>query len=528
MKKHILLILVITLPLLCFAQKEHTKQDAQVTMKRATTFMMNKVSHNGGFLWNYLPDFSRTWGELEAYPTSVWVQSPGTPAIGNILLDAYHATDDEFYYQMAEKIANILIFGQLECGGWNYLFDLAGEGSLKRWYETIGKNAWGCGEFNHYYGNATFDDSVTADAANFIMRIYMEKLDPRYKPSLDKAVDFILQSQFSIGGWPQRYPLMYDYPGKNGEPDYTSCITLNDDVIDDNIEFLLRCYHVLGDARAYDALIRAMNCVRILQQGHPTAGWADQYTLDMKPASAREFEPAAITTSGTVSCIRNLLQYYQMTADAKFLSGIPDALDFLESVALEQKDISKMNKKLEKGQILCPRFLIPNTHTPLYLHRKGTHVNNGTYYFDQELDNLIEHYSSVVTINIEKLRKEYETIKSTPLEKIQNSSSFLNAINNKLPSYYSGELAKIDEKKAKDLISSLNKTGYWDAPLTYITNPYIGEGKSDDPVPSLYQQTLYGQYNTAIYQPQEPVIGISSKTFIKNMFNLICFLKENE
>ena len=162
MKKHILLILVITLPLLCFAQKEHTKQDAQVTMKRATTFMMNKVSHNGGFLWNYLPDFSRTWGELEAYPTSVWVQSPGTPAIGNILLDAYHATDDEFYYQMAEKIA--------------YLFDLAGEGSLKRWYETIGKNAWGCGEFNHYYGNATFDDSVTADAANFIMRIYMEKL----------------------------------------------------------------------------------------------------------------------------------------------------------------------------------------------------------------------------------------------------------------------------------------------------------------------------------------------------------------
>lgn len=83
--------------------------------------MMDEVSRQGGFLWNYLPDFSRAWGELEAYPTSVWVQSPGTPAVGNILLDAYHATGDEYYYQMAEKVANVLVFGQLDCGGWNYL-----------------------------------------------------------------------------------------------------------------------------------------------------------------------------------------------------------------------------------------------------------------------------------------------------------------------------------------------------------------------------------------------------------------------
>lgn len=373
MKRFLILILSVTFSFLSFAQKGKTDQNVKDVMKRATTFMMDNVSRRGGFLWSYLPDFSRTWGELEAYPTTVWVQSPGTPAIGNILLDAYHATGDEYYYQMAEKVANVLIFGQLDCGGWNYFFDLAGESSLRKWYATIGKNAWGCGEFNHYYGNATFDDSVTADAANFIMRIYMEKLDPRYKASLDKAVNFVLESQFAIGGWPQRYPLMYDYPGKNGAPDYSSCITLNDDVIDDNIEFLLRCYHVLGDARAYDALIRAMNCVRILQQGYPTAGWADQYTLDLKPTSAREFEPVAIATPGTVNCIRNLMQYYQMTGEPKFLSGIPDALDYLQSIALEQADVAKTGHQLKQGQILCPRFLTPNTRIPLYIHRKGTH-----------------------------------------------------------------------------------------------------------------------------------------------------------
>ena len=83
--------------------------------------MMNKVSYNGGFVWNYLPDMSRSWGEMEAKRTMVWIQPPGTPSVGHLLLDAYHATGDEYYYEAAKKVANTLIWGQLECGGWNYV-----------------------------------------------------------------------------------------------------------------------------------------------------------------------------------------------------------------------------------------------------------------------------------------------------------------------------------------------------------------------------------------------------------------------
>ena len=98
------------------------KLDDQVinTMKTATRFMMDKVSYNGGFVWNYLPDMSRSWGEMEAKRTMVWIQPPGTPSVGHLLLDAYHATGDEYYYEAAKKVANTLIWGQLECGGWNY------------------------------------------------------------------------------------------------------------------------------------------------------------------------------------------------------------------------------------------------------------------------------------------------------------------------------------------------------------------------------------------------------------------------
>src|SRR5690606_16529896 len=106
-------------------------------------FMVEEVSTNGGYVGLYLPDFSRRWGELEAYKTMIWVQSPGTVEMGNLFLNAYDITEDQYYYKAAEKVANALIWGQHDTGGWNYMIDFAGDASLKKWYATIGKNAWG-------------------------------------------------------------------------------------------------------------------------------------------------------------------------------------------------------------------------------------------------------------------------------------------------------------------------------------------------------------------------------------------------
>lgn len=85
-----------------------------------------------------------------------------------------------------------------------------------------------------------------------------------------------------------------------------------------------------------EPLVRAMNCVRTLQQGTPAAGWADQYYLDLTPAKARDFEPAAVSTVRTRDCIRLLMEFYRLTGDRKFLDGIPAALDFLRAAALDE------------------------------------------------------------------------------------------------------------------------------------------------------------------------------------------------
>jgi hypothetical protein len=112
-------------------------------MKRATTFMVEKVSTNGGYVWAYLPDMSRRWGEIEAKPSMAWVQPPGTATMGHLFLDAYHATGDEYYYQAAEKVAGALIWGQHRSGGWNYFIDFDGPASTRHWYETVGRTRGG-------------------------------------------------------------------------------------------------------------------------------------------------------------------------------------------------------------------------------------------------------------------------------------------------------------------------------------------------------------------------------------------------
>ena len=62
-----------------------------------------------------VPAIMATRTEMEAKRTMVWIQPPGTPSVGHLLLDAYHATGDEYYYEAAKKVANTLIWGQLEC-----------------------------------------------------------------------------------------------------------------------------------------------------------------------------------------------------------------------------------------------------------------------------------------------------------------------------------------------------------------------------------------------------------------------------
>lgn len=519
--------------------KQSLPDEVRQKMRAATEFMMDKVSYNGGFVWSYLPDFSRQWGEMEAKRTMVWIQPPGTPSVGHLLLDAYHATGDEYYYRQAERVAATLVWGQLECGGWNYLFDFAGENSLKEWYATVGRAGWRLEEFQHYYGNATFDDGGTMEAANFLLRIYVEKRDPKWRPALDKVIRFVLDSQYAIGGWPQRYPLREDHPTAMGA-DYTSFITLNDDVIPANIEFLTHCYQALGMQELKEPIYRAMYLIITLQQGAPYAGWADQYTVsDLRPAHARTYEPRSINLGSTMRCIRLLMHYYQLTGDTRFLNGIPAAIDFLDTQRLPADVVRRSgyeeHRPLMEGSFLAPLFIDPETGTPLYVHRIGSNVYTGRYVINQEPEGTISHYGSFVQVNTQLLREQFEAVKRIPSDSLRRHSPLLHTGLVELPKYFKQPSRRWNEppidcsaEGVRRILGALNEENCWLTPLGSTSNPYEPCPDTTPSTETKYGTTFVGdRYDTSPHQCTTGEQCISVKTYIEQMARLIAYLEGN-
>jgi hypothetical protein len=88
-------------PLLLSGWSAHAQTDVRAlalsALKHAALYMDDVVSHRGGYVWSYAPDFSRRFGEMEAYHTMCWLQPPGTASVGHLYLDAYHATRDPVF-----------------------------------------------------------------------------------------------------------------------------------------------------------------------------------------------------------------------------------------------------------------------------------------------------------------------------------------------------------------------------------------------------------------------------------------------
>jgi hypothetical protein len=495
------------------------KAQVEATMRRATQFMVEKVAHRGGYLWNYLPDFSRRWGEIEARETQIWLQPPGTSSMGHVFLDAYHATGDEYYYRAAEQVASALIWGQHPSGGWNYLIDFSGDRSLRDWYATIGKNAWRLEEFQHYYGNATFDDQTTTDAAQFLLRLYMEKLDSRYRAPVEKAIQFVLDSQYPVGGWPQRFPLKYEF-SKKGLADYTSYLTFNDDVAWENISFLILCYQVLGDQRLLDPITRGMSFFMVSQQGAPNPGWALQYSLDLKPAAARTYEPLSLATHTTASNIEHLITFYEMTGDSRYLARVPEAIDWLERVKLAKPDA---------GGRTHATFIELETNRPLYVHRRGSNIANGEYYVDYDPKKGIGHYSPTRKVDIGGLRKSYEAALAADKRSLaKNSPLAPNAGVVELPRFFAQRYAPPAKdaigEQARGSVSGLNPTGFWPAALAQNSHPYRGPASKAEAKGDFASTHVGDETDTSPFNDTSKTPSISTQEYLRNMNILIRWL----
>ncbi|MBP2336598.1 hypothetical protein JOF41_002776 [Saccharothrix coeruleofusca] len=554
-----------------------TRAEVLAAMRRAAAFLDEHVSYRGAYVWNYLPDLSRSWGEMEANRTMCWVQPPGTPSVGHAMLDAYHATGDEVFLRAAERTGLALVAAQLPVGGWNYVHDFAGTASLRRWYRTVGANGWRLEEFQHHYGNATFDDAGTASAAQLVLRLYLERRDPRFRASLERAIRFVLKAQFrggvADGGWPQRFPRFSGSVAQTPWPDqrpswlpddvahgmedgeYTQHVTFNDDVLGENVKFLLMCMSTLDRDELAGPVRRAMSCLRRLQQPAPQAGWGLQHLSAAAggrpagaPAGARSYEPRALATHTTQTNVRQLFHYFRLTGDRAFLTRVPEAIAWLDSCPLTDQQVAE--NPLLAGRT-HPTFVELGTNRARFVHRFGSNVRNGAYYFDHDHRRTLSHYSAGRAVDTASLRATYDELMSLSDEQVADlrARSPLSGGAIPLPRFFSLRdleltdlfrdaplpLPAVTDAEAGGLVADLGDKDHWLTPVDAVTNPYRGAPPATPYDGQAYMSKHVGDLHDTSpydprtppeeppYQPQERPLVISTSAFVANMSKLVAW-----
>ncbi|HIE52026.1 MAG TPA: hypothetical protein EYP85_09730 [Armatimonadetes bacterium] len=316
------------------------EQQVRKVLRRGVEYFRS-IATCGGYLWRYSEDLGRRYGEGKATASQIWVQPPGTPAVGFAFLEAYEATQEPLYLIAARDAAQALVWGQLESGGWDYRIDFSAEAPYRWRYRhsaaymppSQGRNT------------STFDDNNSQSALRFLMAVHQLMDEPWLREAVKYGLAFMLQSQYPNGAWPQRYPPPNNYGGY---------YTFNDNAINDCIYVMLDAYRYYGRPEYLASAQRGGNFIILSQLPAPQAGWAQQYDFDLKPAWARWFEPPSVCSAVVSRNIRTLITLYLETGEEKYLQPIPAAIAWLEQ--------SKI------GENLWARFYELETNRPIYVN----------------------------------------------------------------------------------------------------------------------------------------------------------------
>lgn len=459
--------------------------DVLAAMKKASKYMAETVSNNGGYLWSYKEDFSEVFGEVPARKSQIWVQS-GTPDMGELFLEMYEVTEDKTYLDYAKKVADALVYGQHPLGGWHYFIDFDKKG-LQEWYENVASRfIVGWEEYRHYYGNCTYDDNTTQGATSFLLHLYMKTLDPAYLDPLKKALNFILISQYPNGGWPQRFPLRYEFV-HDGLADYTSYYTLNDNAMNNTIDVLLEAYEFLGDEKYLEAARRGGDFFMISQGPEGKAAWTDQFDMNLHPAWGRTHEPASFQVRYTTSTIRELEKLFLYTGDKRYLRPIPMALDWMESVIISISN---------RGEPNYATWYDPQTNYPIIRETLPEVNSEGYFKYRYTVDSTAKYIKYTGKL---PARESYEKIRDVePGKRLEMYNTLFGETRRR---NYS-----VDQNRLLALISSMNEKGAWIETFTVhdITRTMI---------PNFDSVKEKGAYLYAVKE----IKGIKLDTYMRNM-----------
>jgi len=297
-----LLLASFCLPIVATAAEPPLREQAIAGMNRAAEFYRAKASAHGGYVYYCSLDFTQRWGEGKATPDQIFIQPPGTPAVGMAFLKAHAATDDKFYLDAAQAAAEALVFGQLQSGGWAQVIDFDPRGAKAGLYRN------GKSRGRNY---STFDDGISQSARRFLT--HADQALGFKRAAIHEGSEFARKAVFAAqhpnGAFPQVWtgPAPQYSPVKASFPDYEwrtenrlknhyDMPTFNDDLCTYVTQMLKDGWTIYKDERCRTALAK-------LVQVHRVTG--DARYLEPIPARSRGSGARAcptVASPATMSC----------------------------------------------------------------------------------------------------------------------------------------------------------------------------------------------------------------------------------
>jgi PelA/Pel-15E family pectate lyase len=245
----------------------------------------------------------------------------------------------------ARHIADVIVSFQTPAGGWGKNMNMGGSARVRgqSFVPDNSNRLPSSGDFDaardaswHYVG--TLDNDATTTEMHFLAKVQANILPADgevYRAAFLRGAHYLLAAQYPNGGWPQVWPL---------EGGYHDAITFNDNAVYNAIELLTD----VSESKPEDAFVpeelrnkataavaSALKCILVAQfraSGRQTI-WGQQVDmLTLKPVSARNYEPAALSSEESAHLLLYLMSLPRPSTQVK--TAISDGVSWLRDHAI--------------------------------------------------------------------------------------------------------------------------------------------------------------------------------------------------
>ena len=216
--------------------------------------------------------------------------------------------------------------------------------------------------------DTTIDNGHTITELRFLLSAYKTTNNPEYVSAAVRGIDYLFESQYDNGGWPQYYPLRNNYSRHITYNDNAmgNVMNLMRDILlkQNNLDLIDEIY--LDKAKtAFDNGINVILKTQITINGTKTAWCAQHDEITLLPAKARSYELASISGSESVGVVRLLMSLENPSSEV--IEAVNSAIAWFESVKIVGYALQDTgsDKELVKssGNVMWARFYTLDNYT---------------------------------------------------------------------------------------------------------------------------------------------------------------------